>query len=432
MTAAGDVPPRADKALADGPPTIRSWVPAELPAGATPARVRVVTRIVVDENGDIASARVLRAPDPRLGEAALAAVKKWRFAPAINDGKPAAMCLDVPFEFASGKPARAGLLPRVDLLPTVPEKTKASLKEAPLGDYPASMKSRALPGSVWFECVAQPDGRGRNLRILAASHVEFVVPALESFVRWEFKPAMQGDLPVEAEIRGEVTYGDPVFNRTESLAANGISALDGSVPDDQPHLRAASDPVWPYESLLKHEAGSASVEFGVDARGSVQDVRVREATSPAFGLALAAAVERWVFDAARRDGRGIEVKLLKRADFNLPDPANEEDPLGRVVALMQKGEIRGGGLDDALAPVYRPSPQYPEALRGAGLRGEATIEFVVDREGRVRLPRIVSATRDEFGWSAATAVAQWVFKAPRRKGEPADVQVRAPFSFSPP
>jgi hypothetical protein len=45
------------------------------------------------------------------------------------------------------------------------------------------------------------------------------------------------------------------------------------------------------------------------------------------------------------------------------------------------------------------------------------------------LPRIVTATQPEFGWSAATAITQWVFKAPHRGGEPVDVKVRIPFRF---
>ena len=45
------------------------------------------------------------------------------------------------------------------------------------------------------------------------------------------------------------------------------------------------------------------------------------------------------------------------------------------------------------------------------------------------LPRIVTATQPEFGWAAATAITQWVFKAPYRGGEPVDVKVRIPFRF---
>jgi outer membrane biosynthesis protein TonB len=45
---------------------------------------------------------------------------------------------------------------------------------------------------------------------------------------------------------------------------------------------------------------------------------------------------------------------------------------------------------------------------------------------------VISATQEEFGWAAATAVSQWVFKIPLRAGQPADVRVRIPFDFKVP
>ena len=77
--------------------------------------------------------------------------------------------------------------------------------------------------------------------------------------------------------------------------------------------------------------------------------------------------------------------------------------------------------------------RFPEVLKAAGgAKGEAMIEFVIARDGRVRLPRIVSASAPEFGWAAATSVSQWLFNAPRREGKPVDVKVAMPMSFDVP
>jgi TonB family protein len=91
-----------------------------------------------------------------------------------------------------------------------------------------------------------------------------------------------------------------------------------------------------------------------------------------------------------------------------------------------------GGLDERLRPIWRIRPAYPQALRIEKPAGKAVIEFVVDREGRARLPRVVSASHPEFGWSAASALSQWVFAPPRRGGEPVDVNVSIPFEFAAP
>jgi TonB family protein len=273
------------------------------------------------------------------------------------------------------------------------------------------------------------------VKITAASHVDFVLPALRSLERWEFTPGMQGDLPVVSEIQGLVSFEEIVKSAGETLAANGLAAPDGSAPATRVMPAYVVDPVWPLDELLAGETGSAVVEFTVSESGAVNGVRVREASKPAFGLAAAAAIQCWGFERPLDKGHGTTVSLMQRYEFKPPAAdAPESDAVARVAGAMKRGEIGSGkGLDAKLAPLYRVRPEYPEALRNQGSpAGRAEIECVVDREGRVRLPRIVSATHDEFGWAAATAVAQWVFAAPKRGGQPVDVKVHIPFDFTAP
>jgi TonB family protein len=193
------------------------------------------------------------------------------------------------------------------------------------------------------------------------------------------------------------------------------------------------DPVWPYDLLLEGKGGSAAVEFTVNPNGEVVNVSVREATHPELGEALAISMEGWRFDPALRDGRGVEARLVRRVEFPAVslEAANAGDPLTRVVGLARAGSIRGGtGIDGRLTPLYRPPPMLPPVASGESKpTGEVKIEFVIDRDGRVRLPRIVAASDPKLGWSAATAVAQWVFKAPTRGGEPTEVKVQMPMKF---
>jgi TonB family protein len=69
-------------------------------------------------------------------------------------------------------------------------------------------------------------------------------------------------------------------------------------------------------------------------------------------------------------------------------------------------------------------------VKGSGISGEATIEFVVDGNGKVQLPRIVSSTQWEFGWAAATALLRSEFTPPRKGGEPAATRMRIPVMFA--
>jgi TonB family protein len=182
------------------------------------------------------------------------------------------------------------------------------------------------------------------------------------------------------------------------------------------------------------ESGFAMVDFVVRPDGATEGIVVTEASAPEFGAALRAAVETWEFRPAIAGGRGTAVSLRKRANLEAVPRGQESaaNPAQRTLALLRAGKIGAATkLDAKLTPVYRVAPLYPASLPvGSRRAGRAEIEFTIDREGRCRFPRIVSATQPEFGWSAATAVAQWVFQPPMREGKPVDVLVKIPFEFA--
>lgn len=437
-TMAGAAQPVAhpENALVDGPPFVRQWTSPVYPADALKAKIggTVIVRIIVDKTGRVTSARPLTAPDPRLGEAAVAAVRQWTFTPAIENWNLVAMSLDVPFFFDAARGDKAWKDSRP---PRPAPRTAAAVKSAPLGDYPPTLVARRLRGAVEFSCLVDAGGHASSPRILSATHSDFVPAALASFAKWEFTPGMQGDLPVGGEMRGRIEFDPVARDRAGVLAANGLTAPDGTPPADRPIPKNVADPVWPYELLLKGEGGAAAVEFTVQGDGRVTAAKVRDATQPDFGRALVAALEAWTFQAAVSNGQPIAVPLLNRTEFKaVPVDATGDsgDPLARLVRLARAGAIRGGaGLDEKPVPLYRVTPVYPAELRAVGRpAGTAVIEFVIDRDGRARLPRIVSATHEELGWAAATAVARWVFKAPLRGGQPTEVMVQIPFQFSAP
>jgi|HubBroStandDraft_1064217.scaffolds.fasta_scaffold87619_2 TonB family protein len=436
--AAGPTPTPTDIPL-NGNALLRAWVPPVYPPDALKQRVggMAVIRMVVDEKGTVASAHVLDASDPRLGEAALAAARKWVFSPALDEGRPVAISMDAPVDFSPDTAARKpGFLPPADQTPQPSPKTPAKPNETYSADYPGSLLDRNLSGLVRFRCTIAPDGRALAVRVLLATHPDFVAPALRSLDRWTFTPGMQGDLPDQSDVEGDITFDATAKGPGDVLAANHITAPDGTPPATAPELRVAADPVWPYELVLKGEGGSADVTYTISGNGQPSDVQVQSATKPEYGKALVAAVEASYFVEAMDSGHAVAVALKQHAEFTAipPDAKDDADPLARVLSAVRSNQVSSSqGLDEKLTPIYRVAPAYPGALRKAGRpAGGAVIDFVIDREGRARLPQIISATSEEFGWAAATAVAQWVFRPPLRGGQPVDVKVRIPFAFKSP
>lgn len=86
----------------------------------------------------------------------------------------------------------------------------------------------------------------------------------------------------------------------------------------------------------------------------------------------------------------------------------------------------GTGVDEIPVPVggnvakpqilSRVDPHYPDLLVKMKMRGTATVECIVDREGKVESVRTVSATHPLFAESASRAVQQWRFRPGRMNG----------------
>lgn len=94
--------PSADAMVPDVKPrpvhTVRPKYPPEL----LKARVagRVLVRFTVDTEGRVQNPEVAESSHPGFNQSALAAVRGWRFSPALRAGKPVPLSVDIPVDFA--------------------------------------------------------------------------------------------------------------------------------------------------------------------------------------------------------------------------------------------------------------------------------------------------------------------------------------------
>ncbi|MFH1314413.1 MAG: energy transducer TonB [Candidatus Eisenbacteria bacterium] len=85
----------------DTPPVLVVTVRPEYPDMARQIGVhgRVVLKVLVLENGQIARIEILESPSPILGDQAITAVRKSSFMPATKDGSPCPSTMVIPFIF---------------------------------------------------------------------------------------------------------------------------------------------------------------------------------------------------------------------------------------------------------------------------------------------------------------------------------------------
>lgn len=426
----GDSPPAP--LVLDGPALLHEWKPPAYPEEARKAKKEgsVEVNLIVDENGAVTDAQVVESTDPIFEAAAIEAVRRWKFEPALDAGKPVAcgMLAPVVFSLVQLKNKKPDALPPQEQWPVPAKRVSPRVVSAPDPDYPEELDARKLPGQVDLELDIDASGRVASRRVLWASHGAFVAEALRAAEHWTFEPARQGLLATTAKMRSPMSFTRIGARSREICEANGLRLAEESVVDVWPEPIAMQEPVYPHERLLAGEEGSADASFTIDQRGRVAEFALGECSAPEFGAALTAAVDTWVFSPASKGGNGVPVSVTLRQEFRRPDGG----PIARLAAAITNGNIATArGLDVPLEVVWRGFTAYPESLRDSKPDGNAEIEFVIDRDGRARLPRVVSATRPEFGWAAATAVSQWVFAPPRRGGEPTEVRVRVPLRFSP-
>lgn len=81
---------------------------AEFPASLLKQRTKgeALVAIRITRKGAVADPQVLQATDPAFGDAALAAVRLWRFLPRVENGQPVETSVNVPFHFEP--PAESG------------------------------------------------------------------------------------------------------------------------------------------------------------------------------------------------------------------------------------------------------------------------------------------------------------------------------------
>ena len=415
---------------------LRDWVQPEYPAAARAAQLegRVVVEFVAEADGHVSRSSVTKSTDERFNASALAAVQRWVFFPGKTAGRPVAcgMRTSVRFKLEQLQQAAVPLQPPIAEYPEALPVTPPQLAVAPDPEYPPELRKRSLTGKVELEFSVESDGTASAPRVLSAPHAAFVGEALRALEKYRFEPAHQGPLPVKFPTsQGEMEFDSEGVAPADRLATNHLTVVEPEQFRTLPQPLVLPDPVYPRELLAAGVAGSATVDFTVTEKGAMAEIWLDNATRPEFGAALVAAVEAWRFEPARIVSQPAAAKLVVTYKF-APPVDNAEARL--LLALQPGGAGIGGagGLDRKIRPVWRPQPVYPHGLLAEKPAGQAMIEFIIDREGRARLPRVVSASREEFGWAAATAISQWVFAPPVRAGQPTDINVSIPIEFAPP
>jgi len=391
---------------------------------AVPDRVEFA-EVTVDATGKVTEVKGAPAD---LERACAIAASAWRFAPARKGGAAVAATVRMPFVVVTAGGSEKG----------GPRTTGRVLhQERPI--YPFEMRASLMKGEVVVDFVVDIEGRVRNPFVVRSLNPSFDDPAIEAVRRWTFEPGRLGERPVPTHMQVPIIFHlDDTYEGGQGPISAARKPDMSKMPeqfryDSPPKPRGTVRPVYPYELLKKKVTGKASVVYIVNTAGKVAQADVRSATAPEFGRALQAAIECFVFEPALKGGRPNAALEGFAQEFDRDQRwalvATEDLDLLRREEKRPESFLSLADLDAPPVPRSRRPPQFPQSAPEGMTKGEATVEFIIDEEGRARLPRIVAATDEAFGYAAVQSVASWRFEPPTRGGKAVAVRAQIPIVF---
>lgn len=185
---------------------------------------RVVIHLVVSTTGDVVSAEPVSG-NPILIQAAVAAMKQWKFKPYIHDGHPVQIGYKMPYDFAMAdrvfdNPTPTGntdLTKGTNASPSASGTTSSGPAQISSGElqkflvhqvapvYPDMARQRMVQGTVALKAVIGTDGGIKDLKVISGPS-ELYESAMEAVQQWRYKPYTLDGKPVEVESTINVNY----------------------------------------------------------------------------------------------------------------------------------------------------------------------------------------------------------------------------------
>lgn len=174
----------------------------------------VILKILVTEDGHATDAQVVKSSGfPRLDQAAAETVmREWLYKPAIKDGRPIAVQLEVRVNFKM-KPSEHSIMIK-------PEDPYLVVVMGPK-DYPAAALAQKEEAVIGFMVVVSEDGKISMIRPTTAGGAPDLEQASMDIVKtWHLKPAERDGKPIKTVISPVFVWSlDPVPVKEAPTAA---------------------------------------------------------------------------------------------------------------------------------------------------------------------------------------------------------------------
>lgn len=221
----------------------------------------------------------------------------------------------------------------------------------------------------------------------------------------------------------------------------GSFAFAQNVRIDKPMvIRQRMDPIFPRTLLANVTKGEARLVINVDAEGKLKDYLVVGYTKKEFADATVMALKTWTFEPAISNGQPTPVVSDINVEFEATGVVVSMTATEAVASMYYWWERNASfeyhpvamqNIDRIPLPQNVVAPVYPKELANLGVSGDVTILFYINEEGQVKMPAVTEAPDMRLADLAMSALTQWKFEPPTRKGRPVLVRALQTFRFTP-
>ncbi len=218
---------------------------------------QVVVNVLVGTAGQAVETSIIKGVDPLLDSAAVTALRKLKFTPAVSEGKPLATWVEVPIIFVVPPPSDK--LPEIDEF--VPVQDMPRYDERELGRalvYPEIARRNGLEGEVLLRILVDKTGQVVKITVDRSTNPAFEAEAIRAVRKTSFTPAIQYGRPIAVWIQ------IPVYFKLD----------DGIPKPSYSREELAAKLVYPKSAWVLDVQGDVMVEVEVGTKGEVLSTKI--------------------------------------------------------------------------------------------------------------------------------------------------------------
>jgi TonB family protein len=388
LGAAGEEPIRVAGSDVPAPKRTKSVSPVFPEAARTQGlRGIVIVEVVVGTDGSVESVDIVRSVPP-FDEAAIAAVREWKYEPTKVDGKPVRVRLTVPITFSFK-------LPEMSREAGIPE-----LRQGVAPGRPPQGKGSAVVVAV---VEVNADGLIVEARV-QKGEAPWSDALIDAIRTWRFGADSAND-----GLTFEVTAEFPENSTSARLQLSGArrparASQDAVPPDPAPAPPTPAAPSKPEQEQTAPRSEPRRPASAGPTGAPAAPVKATPATTDTREATPAGQTGQPSAGAAPITAPPTEVVSGPAPPPTVRAPAPVSQPAAPGVSAV-RDIVVGPGVPDI---TKGRRPMYPPLARMAGVEGSVTVRFSVDASGAA----LVQGSEGPEGLKVAAeqAVASWAFR----------------------